>query len=263
MLFDAHVHSLASPDSEMDPREAIFALKQKGLGVVFTEHVDYVISEGRDPGTTDAYNGQRDFVCDFNIYPSQYKSLRSSSTLLGLEVGLTAAYFSKNKATAAGDYDFILGSIHSVYGRDVYFNFPEDDTANFIADYLKCAREMIAAADFIDAFGHIDYVARYTQAAQQLFLYENYPQEFDSLLKTIAQRGLAIEINSARFNQDAAAQKLLPIYHRFKQLGGKYCTLGSDAHDMQRLGRDIDKAHDIAQAAGLQPVYFKERKMIL
>jgi len=247
----------------MNAKEAIAALKNKGLGVVFTEHVDYVISEGRDHGATDAYNGERDFVCDFDIYPSTYKSLRSKTTLLGLEIGLTAAYHSKNKETAAGDYDYILGSIHSVYGLDVYFTFPEGDAVNFIAKYLTCAREMVEANDFIDAFGHIDYVARYNDDAKKNFLYDNYTSEFDALLKAIAERNLAIEINTARFDQEDAIKNLMPIYRRFKELGGKYCTIGSDAHNLLRLGADIDKAQDIADATGLRPVYFKERKMML
>jgi len=262
MIFDTHVHSIASPDSKMCAKEAIHVLVQKGLGVVFTEHVDYIVSDGRDPNATDYWaKGKKDFVCNFDIYPSSYQNLRSASVLLGLEIGLTAAYFEKNKTTAEGDYDFILGSIHSVDGIDVYFDFPEDDVANFISRYLTYSREMVELCGFFDAFGHVDYVARYDAEAQKLFRYENFSREFDGLLLALAERDKAMEINTVGLSKfDQYEGILLPIYKRFAELGGKFCTLGSDTHDVSRLGQHIDKAKRLAESAGLTVVYYKGRK---
>ena len=69
MLFDSHVHSEASPDSEMNAEKAIASAKKLGLGVIFTEHVDFgefgdYMSE-RDPHATDFIRGMGDFICDF------------------------------------------------------------------------------------------------------------------------------------------------------------------------------------------------------
>lgn len=261
MFFDAHVHTAASPDSEMDPCDAIYAAKKLGLGVIFTEHCDFVTSNGRNPGATDFWkNGKSDFICDFNIYPHEYKNLRSPSVLLGLEIGLTAAYYDKNKLTAEGDFDFILGSVHSAYGVDVYFDNPSD-YVDFIRRYLTYSREMVEMCGFFDSFGHVDYVSRYNPDAQKVFRYENYAAEFDALFKAIIERDIAIEINSSGFTKfENYAEVLFPIYKRFAELGGKYCTIGSDAHVPERIGENYFTAKTLADTADLQVVYYKERK---
>ena len=266
MYFDAHVHSMASPDSETDPVQAIRFLKSKGLGITFTEHVDFVTpTVGRDFTANDlpqSYYGT-DFVCDFDMYPARYRHLRSDSVLLGLEVCLNAAFLPLNTQTVAdNDYDFILGSVHYVDGIDLL-----DDKATskigadaFCRRYLTYAFDMVELCGFFDSFAHIDYIVRYYEPARKLFYYSNYPKEFDALLKALADRELALEINTSRLGEDGMARRLLPVYKRFKELGGRYVTIGSDAHQLGALGRHHGKAVGLAAAAGLTTAYYKERK---
>ena len=259
MHFDAHVHSAASPDSELNPVDAIKVLKAKGLGVIFTEHADFVIpKEGMDLSATDAPNDGYEFVCDFEIYPSQYRHLRSDSVLLGIEIGLTAAYLPLNTQVADNDYDFVLGSVHYVDGHNVYTASDSMEAGSFCRRYLTYTKEMVEISGFFDSLGHIDYIARYSDRIKRIFHYKNFPQEFDALLKALAERDLAMEINTSRFNSMAA--QLLPIYKRFKELGGKYITVGSDAHNKGALGRHHKKAVGMVAMAGLTPVYYKERQ---
>jgi len=265
MYFDAHVHSVASPDSEMNAKDAIATLATKGLGVIFTEHVDYVLSSERDLNATDFFvNGKQEFVYDFEIYPATYQSLRSDSVLLGLEIGLTAAYATKNKKTCMGDYDYILGSIHSVDGMDIYFDLQNGIDKHFISRYLTYSREMVELCGFFDTLGHIDYVIRYDANARKWYRYEYFAQEFDALFKALIERDIALEMNTALFDKIDDYEKILtPIYSRFRKLGGKYCTIGSDAHCIQDLGRHFDKAKNVAVAAGLEVVYYRRRKCFL
>jgi len=264
MYFDAHVHSMASPDSETEPASAIAALKAKGLGATFTEHVDFVTpTEGRDYTAGDAPQIARDFICDFDIYPGKYRHLRSDTVLLGLEIGLTAAYLPLNTQVASNDYDFILGSIHYVDGIDLYYDASKMEAESFCRRYLTYALEMVELSGFFDSFAHIDYILRYCKDAGKFFLYKNYPKEFDALLKALADRDLAMEINTARFGDDSAVGQVLPIFKRFKELGGKYVTIGSDAHQVWALGRYHGKAVGLAAMAGLTPVYYKNRKRLI
>ena len=261
MHFDAHVHSAASPDSELNPVDAINTLKSKGLGVIFTEHVDFVIPQtGMDMSAPDAPNDGYEFTCDFDIYPSRYHKLRGSSVLLGLEIGLTAAFLPVNNQLADGDYDFILGSIHYVDGHNVYTSSSSMEARSFCRRYLTYAKEMVEVSGFFDSFAHIEYVARYSNKIGRMFHYKNFAEEFDALLKTLAERDLAMEINTSRFGNDGVAGQLLPIYKRFNELGGRYVTIGSDAHTVSNLGRYYKKAVGIAAIAGLVPVYYQGRK---
>jgi histidinol-phosphatase (PHP family) len=260
--FDAHVHSAVSPDSEMSPEEAIGALRRKGLGVAFTEHCDFVTQvEGKDPTATDAPRIAGDFLVDFERYHTEYIPLRSDSVLMGLEITLNAAFLPLNTQTAAGDYDFIVGAVHTVDGLDLYHEARNMDAPELCRRYLVYAREMVELNGFFDSFAHIDYIVRYAPAMEACLRYRGYPDEFDALLKALAQRGKAFEINTARFGNGGVERALLPIYRRFRALGGRHVTIGSDAHRPQGLGRYYKNALALAEAAGLKPVYFKERVM--
>ena len=41
MYFDSHIHTEFSADSEMKAQDALHEAERQGLGLVFTEHLDY------------------------------------------------------------------------------------------------------------------------------------------------------------------------------------------------------------------------------
>ncbi|MEG1634692.1 MAG: hypothetical protein RR388_03595 [Rikenellaceae bacterium] len=68
-----------------------------------------------------------------------------------------------------------------------------------------------------------------------------------------------MEINSRRLGNPNAFNPLMDIYRRYKELGGKYVTIGSDAHYAEYIGSNINKGFAIAESLGLTPIYFKNR----
>jgi histidinol-phosphatase (PHP family) len=126
---------------------------------------------------------------------------------------------------------------------------------------LTYSLEMVEISDFIDAFAHIDYISRYSPLADPVVHYGDFAAGYDALLKTLAQREIALEINTSRFGQIPGLEKnLFRVYQRFHALGGRFCTVGSDGHDIQSLGRFHGEALVLAREAGLSPVFFKNRK---
>ncbi|MCL2501009.1 MAG: histidinol-phosphatase HisJ family protein [Defluviitaleaceae bacterium] len=264
MHFDAHVHSAVSPDSDMPADVAINTLKRKGLGVIFTEHCDFMTqTEGKDPTATDAPRIANDFIVNFERYHAEYRPLRSDSVLMGLEFTLSAAFLPLNTKTSEGDYDFIVGAVHTVDGLDLYHEGKNRNAQDITRRYLTYAKEMVELCGFFDSFAHIDYICRYAPRVTHWLRYEEFPEEFDALLKALAEREKAFEINTARFGDANVERALFPIYRRFAQLGGKFVTIGSDAHRPQGLGRHFDKANRMTNEAGLTPVYYKERKRVV
>jgi histidinol-phosphatase (PHP family) len=263
MHFDSHVHSAASPDSQMPPEVAINLLHKRGLGIIFTEHCDFVTqNDGRDFSAADIPRIAGDFLVDFEQYEREYRPLRSKSVLLGLEFTLSAAFLPLNTKTAAGDYDFILGAVHTVEGLDLYHDACKQEPRQLLHDYLVYAEKMVRLNTFFDSLAHIDYICRYAPGMERIFAYESFPHEFDALLRTLADQGRALEINTARLNKRTAQQALFPIYKRFAALGGRFVTIGSDAHEPHMLGRNFDEGFDIAREAGLRVVNFVGRKKI-
>jgi histidinol-phosphatase (PHP family) len=262
MYFDTHVHSRVSPDSEMDPAAAIRTMQKQGMGVIFTEHVDYVTPRiGRDDTATDAPHATDDFLTDLTEYPKTYLPFKNPTVGLGLEIGLCAAYMPLNKQTASiGGLDFILGSIHFVDGWDIYTEFCRQCPLDPYRRMLTYTAEMIVLNDFFDSLGHIDYISRYSPLAEQNVLYEKYPDEYDAVFTALIERGKALEINTARFGNARAETNLFRLYKRYNELGGTIVTLGSDAHHISRLCRYFDRALGMVREAGLTVVYFRDRK---
>ena len=51
------------------------------------------------------------------------------------------------------------------------------------------------------------------------------------------------------------------LVRRYKELGGKYITIGSDAHNCENLGKGIEKGMEIAKSCGFEYyTIFENRK---
>ena len=104
-------------------------------------------------------------------------------------------------------------------------------------------------------------MCRYMPYDDKELVYAEAPELFDEVFKLLITMDKAIEINTRRLDSSDAVNSLLVLYKRFGELGGRYVTLGSDAHYKEHVGRRLDIAREIAEAAGLVPVYFEQRKM--
>jgi len=254
MLFDSHVHSAASPDSEMPPEEIIAHFSSKGMGFIFTEHLDY------NP------QGERYFSVDLDHYPADYLQYKSDSVGVGLELNLLAESVEQNRAHAADRrLDYVIGSVHWIDGWDIYF--AKDIFAQFgegvYERYLAYALKMVETNEYFDALGHIDYISRYSPLPEKNVRYKKYADAYDNLLRALVERDKLLELNTARLGREDARRNITDIYSRYRDLGGRYVTIGSDAHVPERLANNFDIALDIINGIGLVPVYFKERRMIL
>ncbi len=255
MIFDTHMHCNYSCDSHMDFHDAIEAARQQNIGVVFTEHWDF-----------DYPTNPEAFIFDIDEYFAQVKPLCSDKILIGIEIGMQNHTAAKDELVAAGHpFDFVLGSIHCVQRQDIYEKdfyqgrTKQQATRDFLADAICCVENH----DNFDAFAHIDYICRYWPYEDKEFNMEQEQALFDKLLLTLIAKQKPMEINTRRLDDGRSFQVLLEIYRRYRQLGGRFCTVGSDAHYQEHVGRRLDKALELAMQADLQPVYFRERKMYL
>ena len=255
MIFDTHIHTHYSIDSHMNPQEAIDAASKLELGLCVTEHVDYECD-------TDDLN-----VFDMDEYFTEYGPYKSENFLLGIEIGLTVNTRAIARKTASDPrLDFCLGSVHLSYGHDMFYpsfwrqSIPAED---IMGDYLKYTAKAIDMCDFFDSLGHIDYPSRYCPFRQKNIKYKTFKKLYDEIFAALLDKKKVIEINTKRMNDMAAAKNLFNIYEGYYACGGRYVTLGSDAHSQGNIGRDIDKAFHMAKKIGLTPVRFAAREMIV
>ena len=254
-MFDTHLHTEFSIDSQMTLKEAMESAQSKGLGIIVTEHLDIEYPENPD-----------DFIFDIDEYFAAFEQFRSDKVLLGVELGLRTECNEKNEEIIKDkNFDEIIGSIHVVDGMDIYRkSFTTNiEKKHSYGKYFAAMLDCIASFDDFDTLGHVDYICRYAAYDDPEIYLEDFYDEWTSICRALIEKEKVLELNTRRLDNRFAVEKLVPLYKHYKILGGKYITIGSDAHKTIDVGKEFSFAHDLADNIGLKPVYFKNRKMIL
>ena len=232
--------------------DALAKAKALNLGLVFTEHFDYGLE----------LNGRK-FAFKPADYMSEYKNLRGENLRLGVEVGLRKFARAANEDfIAQADFDFVIGSIHLVDDFDIYYPdfYVGKDKATAYRKYFQQMAEEISVADF-DALGHIDYICRAAPYDDPEIDYPTFKAEIDTVLKIVIERGKVLELNTRRFDKARAVEELIPVYKKYRELGGRFVTIGSDAHRVAAVGNYFNRALEFVRELDLKPVTFCERKL--
>lgn len=260
MIYDSHIHTKFSADSEMKIDEALAAAKAQGYGLVLTEHYDPDYPEG--------------IIFDFSPkdYWREYEALRGGDgdlergLSLGVECGLIPGHAEAlREFIAQVPFDQVIGSIHILDGRDIYekaYYSGRDKDAVFTR-YFQVMEEMVRDNPFIDTLGHIDYICRVSPYREPGLEYSRYHEHIDEVLRALVETDTAMEINTRRFGEQSVFDELAPVYRRYRQLGGRMVTVGSDAHTPDRVGMNIRAALDFARSLELTPVTFRNRKAVI
>jgi len=255
MLFDSHIHTEFSADSEMKAAEALSAATRQGIGLVFTEHLDadYTSKEGKV------------FSFDPQAYWQKYSSLQGDTLRLGVEIGMreSTREFSEEFSRQV-PFDFIICSQHMVDDLDIYYPdyYEGKDKQEAYHRYFVQMAENIKAHSFANALGHIDYICRYAPYADANIRYAEFADEIDAVLQNAIENDVVMEINTRRLGDRQALASLIPIYQRYRELGGRFVTLGSDAHTPEAVGAHLLLAYDFAEGLKLTPVTFSQQRMV-
>ena len=255
MIFDSHIHTEFSADSEMKASEALQAAARQGFGLVFTEHLDadYTSKEGKT------------FSFEPEDYWRTYSPVRGDNLHLGVEIGMRestcdfSAEFSRRVP-----FDMVICSQHMVDDLDIYYPdyYEGKDKQTAYHRYFVQMAENLRRHSFANSLGHIDYICRYAPYADAEIHYAEFADEIDAVLKTAVATDTVLEINTRRLGDKSALENLAPIYKRYRELGGRFVTLGSDAHTPEAVGAHLMLAYDFAESLNLQPVTFRQRLMV-
>ena len=250
MIFDSHVHTTLSCDADMTIADAIRASEEKGVGIVVTDHLDI-----------DFPAPLPDYRLDVDRLFREYGPLRSEGVLLGVELGMTSASVEKcREIVTSHPFDFVLGSVHVLDGREVDDALYADrDEAEVYREYLTEAARLVEAVS-MDALAHIDYPLRTTSRELP---FADYAAEFGALFAAMLRRNVCLELNTSRLADGAAYANLLEIYRAYREAGGRYVTLGSDAHEPHEIADNFSIAVEFLRENALIPVHFCQRKMII
>ena len=252
------MHSTVSFDGKGTAREMAEAAAQIGLKeICFTDHLEYIVNSDEQP-----------WVYNLDEYSAAYDTLFIPGLKIrrGMEFGLKP----DNRADLKRDlkkrhYDFVIGSVHCVDEKDVYFKeFWEGKTLEmayrlFLEETLVCVR---AHEDF-DVLGHLTFICKSPENPEKIPLrYSDYPEILDEILRELARKGKGMEVNTS--GKDVCGDFLpsMDFFRRFKELGGEIVTVGSDAHDPRRVGQYSREVCDMLCGIFGHVCTFEDRKPI-
>lgn len=257
-MFDFHLHSSVSFDSVASASEILSAAEAAGLReICFTDHYDY----------NDIPTKKHDLF-SLDRYRAAYDALTSDTVKLrrGVEFGLTPWNTAERAAFLSSyPFDFVIGSVHSVGGTDPYYPdfWDSYDVDSGFERYILQTLECVKAHEGFDVLGHINYVCKSPQSPTKRPLhYEEFPDLFDEIMKILVSKGIGMEINTSGIIAVGEPLPSLSYLKRFRELGGEIVTVGSDAHNGERVGQNIGVALEIAREVFGYVCTFEQRKPI-
>ena len=245
MITDYHMH-LRWPGEEVTAD--IAAIEQyvetaaaRGIDEIgFTEHV-YYFRQTREiwdlPYQLERCVYDLDAYCDAILEAKQ----QGRPVKLGLEVD----YVGGRQARLAEllepyPWDFLLGSVHWIDGVavDLLPGLWADHSVEEVWELYFAALAELAASGFVDVLSHPDLVKIYGMRPADPAAF--YPE----------LGGVALEISTAGLRKPVGELYPDPV-----MLAGRQpITLAADAHEAKDVGLDIDRAVDLARAAGYDTV---------
>lgn len=252
MKADLHIHTAFSCDSEADMEQ--YAKKALGMQMqmlCFTDHVDL---NPDDYGYN--YYDPKAYFEKFHSVKALYGN--QIKLCAGIEFGEPHLYGEQLAQLSKYPYDYIIGSIHWIGNMFPCQRVREQYSAKeFYTLYWEEVLRTVKHGGF-DALGHIDFPKRYYG---EIYYSEAKLQE---IFKYLLEKDMVIEINTSSLrkghNETMPGKELLEIY---KACGGRYVTIGSDAHEVKDLGADMDAAESLMKDLSLQQVVYENRKRII
>lgn len=244
MFSDYHIHSGFSFDSDETLDNIITKAISLGMKqVAITDHQDFNWPvSGESPSIN-----MEEYTSAINHAKEKYSN--QIQILKGIELGLMKGTKSQcQNLIYSNAFDFVIGSCHIVDDMDPYYSefWKVRNDRDAFELYFKSLLEGLQMFDCIDTLGHMDYIVRYSPNKDSNYSVADYSDLIDEILKLIISKDIKLEINTANLAKGFAfPNPHTDIIKRYKELGGEYVTVGSDAHKACDIGYGFDKVKEI------------------
>ena len=263
IVADVHTHSQFSHDSVCPIEEMCLFQMQKGTNIfAVTDHCD--VASFRDYDVFAPIKAAYDEVVALN---KQYAD--RCLILSGVEIG-EGFWFPEQyqKIHDLVPYDVIIGSVHCVKCKDLEMAYSKIDfsllSREKIYEYLDCYfRDMITmlkTEDF-DILAHLTRPLRYIEGKYGIPVdLRRYDPLITTILKTIIQKEIALEINTSSYNTLHDFVPGREIVEKYYRMGGRLVTLASDAHIAEHASFQFEDAVQALKEVGFESIcYFQKR----
>jgi len=235
------------------------------LSMCFTDHMDmdYPICPDLPAGSfiLDADSYKKDFDNCKKVYGSKI------DLHFGVELGLQPHLVKENNDFIENnDFEFVIGSTHLINHTDPYYSdfWNSKNEQEVFRQYFEESLKNISLFKNFDVYGHLDYVVRYAPNKDKFYVPSDYSDLIDEILKMLISEDKGLDLNSkALYSNMKEPNPCSFMLKRYKELGGKIITFGSDAHKPEDLAKAFGPMRDIAISCGFNKYYtFSDRKPI-
>ncbi len=255
---DAHLHTLRSPDADAQLEAYCVLAAERGIAeIAITDHVDF------DPSMP-AYR--------FATFADRERDVRGAAARwadrgVAVRFGVEVTYERRYEAEIRGwldrhPHDFVIGSVHisarSPYKAGRVAGFVAGRSLpDIVAPYFD---EVIGAAQsgLFDTIGHLDFVKRYLVPHVVPADLAAAPELYEPVLRALIESGTSLEVNASGLRQlPRETYPSAAIVARYRALGGRGVTIGSDAHRTEWFSYGLPEAYRHAAAAGFEALTFR------
>ena len=255
---DSHLHTVRSPDANaMLDAYCALAVERRIPELAITDHVDF------DP-TMPAYG--------YSSFSDRERDVREAAARwadrgLSIRFGVEITYERTFEADIRGwlarhPHDYVIGSVHisedSPYKASNVARFVAGRSlGEIVAPYFD---EVIGAArsGLFDTIGHLDFVKRYLVPHVLPADLAGAPELYEPVLAALVEAGTALEVNASGLRQlPRETYPSAAIVARYRELGGRHVTIGSDAHRTEWFAYGLAQAYGQAASAGFESLAFR------
>jgi len=259
-LPDYHLHTSATEDALNTLMEMAESAAARGLReIAVTDH--YILGYKK-----------------YKVTASTLKQHRSDAAVIferfgvTVRVGAEVDYFEDRvpeieKFLKSFDFDIIIGAAHFVDGCGIAAEdgakelFEIHDPLTAFRRSLMCL-EKAAASGLFDIMAHPDIFRKFYDVSAGDIPFDSYAEEADRAAKAILRAGIGFEVNCRGFSHAAETQypgdEFLSL---LKKTGVETVTIGSDAHQKEGVGVNLDRGFEALKRAGFSHLtLFEKRK---
>lgn len=263
-LFDSHIHS----DNSWDAAHSVMYLCEKAeerglMGLAITDHADSVYC--KEPG----YLG-RIVQSMVDVAKAKIAFRHRLAFSAGIEIGIHHDVSVAQQICEMYPFDFVLGSVHNRPDGSEYYDvrysaLSPQERHDLLAEYFASMRQLVDWGGF-DSLAHMTFPLRSAMRDRGIRLdLAPHKEQIEVILKGLARKGKALELNTSALRSPLKdTMPPLWILKWFRELGGEYVTIGSDAHGVEHVGAGIQQGMELLSEAGFDFfAFYKERRPVM
>jgi histidinol-phosphatase (PHP family) len=255
---DSHIHTNLSPDSNVPLDTYAAQAVERGIAeIAITDHVDF------EPSAP---------AFDFVPFETRERVVREAAERwdprgVAIRFGTEITYDSRYETEIRDhlvrhQYDYVIGSVHIYKGSPYHPSSVESwvdgrSLPEIVGPYFDEVGRAIRSGLF-DTIGHLDFVKRFLHPHVTAADLAEVPELYEPLLVALVESNVALEVNTSGLRHGPAEPyPSAAVVARYRSLGGRLVTAGSDAHTADSFAGGLEEGYRSAAAAGFRELAFR------